>query len=122
VYGYKGYGLAFMIDLLCGVLNGMTFGRHINNMYEDLRNPRKLGHFVMALDPGRFAGAETLEAQVDAVIQDLRHEGPILHPGEPEIIAERERRVLGVPIDDEALADMVEWSRRLGVAPLTENP
>src|SRR6185437_16410009 len=27
-YGYKGYGLAFAIDLLCGALNGMTFGRH----------------------------------------------------------------------------------------------
>jgi ureidoglycolate dehydrogenase (NAD+) len=26
IYGYKGYGLAFVIDLLCGLLNGMTFG------------------------------------------------------------------------------------------------
>src|SRR6185312_8729669 len=94
VYGYKGYGLAFMIDLLCGVLNGMTFGRHINSMYEDLQNPRKIGHFLMALDPGRFAGAEPLE--------------------------ERKRLAQGIPIDDEALADMARWSRRLGIRPLTE--
>lgn len=120
VYGYKGYGLAFMIDLLCGVLNGMTFGRHINNMYDDLQNPRKLGHFVMALDPGRFAGAASLEAQVDAVIEDLRNEGPILHPGEPELIEEKKRLAQGIPIDDEALADMAKWSRKLGVRPLTE--
>ena len=120
VYGYKGYGLAFMIDLLCGVLNGMTFGRHINSMYEDLQNPRKIGHFLMALDPGRFAGAESLEAQVDAVIEDLRGEGPILHPGEPELLEERKRLAQGIPIDDEALADMARWSRRLGIRPLTE--
>ena len=120
VYGYKGYGLAFMIDLLCGVLNGMTFGRHINSMYEDLQNPRKIGHFLMALDPGRFAGAASLEAQVDAVIEDLRGEGPILHPGEPELLEERKRLAQGIPIDDEALADMARWSRRLGIRPLTE--
>jgi ureidoglycolate dehydrogenase (NAD+) len=120
VYGYKGYGLAFMIDLLCGALNAMTFGRHINNMYEDLQNPRKLGHFVMAIDPGRFAGAATLEAQVDAVIEDLRGEGPVLHPGELELIEEKKRLAEGIPIDDEALADMEKWSRKLGVRPLTE--
>lgn len=120
IYGYKGYGLAFMIDLLCGALNGMTFGRHINNMYEQLDEPRKIGHFLMALDPGRFAGADTLEATVDAVVKDLRTQGEILYPGEPEEIAERERLATGIPIDDEAAADMASWSRKLGVEPLEQ--
>src|SRR5690242_11881871 len=122
IYGYKGYGLAFMIDLLCGALNGMTFGRFINGMYDELDRPRKIGHFLMALDPKRFGGGESLEATVDAVVRDLRTQGEILHPGEPELIAERERLRHGIPIDDEALADMVDWSRRLGIVPLTENP
>jgi len=117
IYGYKGYGLAFMVDLLCGALNGMTFGRHINNMYEDLEQPRKIGHFLMALDPGRFAGGETLEATARAVVEDLRTQGEILFPGEPELIAQRERLATGIPVDDEALRDMREWSRKLGVAP-----
>jgi ureidoglycolate dehydrogenase (NAD+) len=117
-YGYKGYGLAFMVDLLCGVMNGMTYGRHINGMYEELDRPRKIGHFLMALDPGRFAGAETLEATVDALIADLRTQGDdILYPGEPEERAQRERLATGIPIDDEALRDMREWSAKLGVAP-----
>jgi len=120
IYGYKGYGLAFMIDLLCGALNGMTFGRHINSMYEELDRPRKIGHFVIALDPGRFAGASTLEATVDAVVKDLKSQGEILFPGEPELREEEKRRVHGIPIDAEALKDMNEWSARLGVRPLTE--
>jgi ureidoglycolate dehydrogenase (NAD+) len=119
-YGYKGYGLAFMIDLLCGALNGMTFGRHINNMYEELDRPRKIGHFLMALDPGRFAGAETLDATVDAVVKDLKTQGPILFPGEPELIEEKKRLAEGIPIDDEALKDMREWSAKLGVTPPDE--
>lgn len=116
-YGYKGYGLAFVIDLLCGALNGMTFGRHINNMYEDLDRPRKIGHFLMALDPGRFAGGDTLAATTDALVADLRTQGDILYPGEPEERAQAERLATGIPIDDEALRDMREWSARLGVAP-----
>jgi ureidoglycolate dehydrogenase (NAD+) len=117
IYGYKGYGLAFVIDLLCGAMNGMTYGRHINNMYEELDKPRKIGHLLMAIDPGRFAGAETLEATVDAVIDDLRKEGEVLFPGEPELLAEKERIAKGIPVDTEALKDMAEWSAKLGVAP-----
>jgi len=117
IYGYKGYGLAFAVDLLCGVMNGMTFGRHINSMYEDLQNPRKIGHLLVALDPGRFAGGAALESQVDAVVADLRTQGDILYPGEPEEREMAERLVKGIPIDAEALKDMREWSAKLGVPP-----
>jgi ureidoglycolate dehydrogenase (NAD+) len=120
IYGYKGYGLAFMIDLLCGAMNGMTYGRHINSMYEDLENPRKIGHLMIAIDPTRFAGADTLEATVDAVVKDLKTQGDILFPGEPELIEQEKRAQAGIPIDDAALADMHAWSKKLGVTPPTE--
>ena len=120
IYGYKGFGLAFMVDILCGALNGMTFGRHINSMYEQLDQPRKIGHLLVAIDPARFAGADTLEATVDAVVQDLRTQGEILYPGEPEEREQQERLAHGIPIDDEALKDMREWSTKLGVTFFTE--
>jgi len=116
-YGYKGYGLAFAIDLLCGVMNGMTFGRHINSMYEELDRPRKIGHLLIALDPARFAGGAAMETTLDALIEDLRAQGEILYPGEPEERAMQERLASGIPIDAEALRDMREWSAKLGVAP-----
>jgi ureidoglycolate dehydrogenase (NAD+) len=111
-----------MIDLLCGALNGMSFGRRINNMYEELDQPRKIGHFLMAIDPARFAGGERLEDTADALIADLRTQGDILFPGEPELLEERERIRHGIPIDDEALKDMREWSTQLGVPPPDAKP
>jgi ureidoglycolate dehydrogenase (NAD+) len=36
-------------------------------------------------------------------------------PGDPELHAERERRVAGIPFEPQALADMQDWSERLGV-------
>ena len=122
VYGYKGYGLALMIDLLCGAMNGMTYGRHINSMYEELDRPRKIGHLMIAIDPQRFAGAATLEATVDAMVKDLKAQGEILFPGEPELIEQEKRRIAGIPVDDAALADMHAWSKKLGVPPPTEAP
>ncbi|HET9653395.1 MAG TPA: Ldh family oxidoreductase, partial [Usitatibacter sp.] len=115
-----GYGLAMAVDILCGLLNGMTFGPHLNDMYGDLEHPRKLGHFVMAIDPRRFAGGDTMESMVDAMIADLRKEGDVLFSGEPEYIAQEERRVKGIPVEPEALADMNAWSVKLGIPPLTE--
>ena len=37
-------------------------------------------------------------------------------PGDPELRAERERLAQGIPVESQALADMREWSARLGVA------
>lgn len=115
-YGYKGYGLALMIDLLCGALNGMTYGPHITSMYTELDKPRRIGHLLIAIDPGRFAGAATLEASVQAMVDELKQRGDILIPGEPELRAEIERRKTGIPIEPGTLADMNAWSARLGVA------
>jgi ureidoglycolate dehydrogenase (NAD+) len=119
-YGYKGYGLAFMIELLCGALNGMTYGPHITKMYEELDKPRKLGHLLIAIDPKRFAGVATMEATAEAMINELRSQGEILFPGEPELLEEARRRADGIPIEPAALADMNEWSEKLGLQPLTQ--
>jgi ureidoglycolate dehydrogenase (NAD+) len=116
-YGYKGYGLAMMIDLLCGALNGMGFGPNLARMYEDLDEPQDLGHLVLAIDPGRFAGGSQLQAAVRAMADDVVHAGDAVQvPGDPELRAERERRESGIPVEPQALADMRRWSARLGVS------
>jgi len=116
-YGYKGYGLAMMIDLLCGALNGMGFGPQLTGMYDDLDRPQDIGHLVIALDPQRFAGGATLEATVRAMSEDVVRAGDSVQvPGDPELRAERERLEHGIPVEPHALADMREWSHRLGVA------
>ena len=57
---HKGYALAFLIDILCGPLNGMPYGPHIPAMYGDMTARRNLGSLVVAIDPARFAGGIAL--------------------------------------------------------------
>ena len=115
LYGHKGYGLALMIDLLCGALNGMTFGPHITPMYSEMDKPRRIGHLMIAIDPGRFAGAGTLEAVVKEMVDDLKLRGDILFPGEPEYNQAAKRLLHGIPVAPAALADMHAWSDKLNV-------
>lgn len=43
VVGLKGYGLMMMIDVFLGVLFGLSFGRQVSSMYDDLYVGRNLG-------------------------------------------------------------------------------
>jgi ureidoglycolate dehydrogenase (NAD+) len=113
-YGYKGFGLALMVDILCGPLNGMPFGPNIPTMYGDLSQRRNLGSLTLAIDPERFAGGTTLAGTVFQITEALKQQpGTILFPGQPEYTREAQRREEGIPIDDELLKEMNAWSERL---------
>ena len=48
--GYKGYGIAAMGEVLCGVLTGMAFSRSIPPMFtSNMDQPRHLGQFYMVM-------------------------------------------------------------------------
>ena len=47
---YKGYGIASMVDVLCGVYTGMAFGRSIPVMFSaPMDKPRHLGQMYMVM-------------------------------------------------------------------------
>ncbi len=118
--GYKGYGLAFMIDLLCGPLNGMPFGPHIPDMYVHLNRRRRLGSFFVAFDPRRFAGGRRLPAVAGRMAREVRAQPllagakEILAPGDPEYRTAR-RRAAGIPIEAGLWKEFAAWSRRLEI-------
>ncbi len=115
---HKGYALSFIIDMLCGPLNGMAFGPHIVSMYGDLGKKRRLGSLVMAIDPARFPGGNTLAASIRRAIREVTSEGrTVLYPGQPEYIARRRRTKSGIPVPPSLQAEFETWSRRLRIVP-----
>src|SRR5262245_25674916 len=52
--GHKGAGLALVIGLLGGVLNGAAFGRDVIDFMGPGSEPTNTGQFVVALDVARF--------------------------------------------------------------------
>jgi ureidoglycolate dehydrogenase (NAD+) len=121
--GHKGYAMAFIIDLLCGPLNGMPFGPHIPEMYAKLSRRRRLGSFYIAIDPMRFAGGPKLPRVAKKMAKEARSlararaEEPVLVPGDPELISAHQRSRAGIPVEPGLRKEIEDWSARLDVRP-----
>lgn len=115
-YGHKGYGLALAVELLCGPLHGNLYGPQIGPMYAELTRPRRIGAFVIALDPMRFAGGATFAATIEHLARMLAAEpGAPRMPGDPELEEEALRRARGIPVEPGLRAEIAQWSGKLGV-------
>ncbi|XP_046970030.1 uncharacterized oxidoreductase YjmC isoform X1 [Vanessa cardui] len=54
--GYKGYGLAAMVELFCGISSGSNYGHKIRSWsHSGEGGPANLGHCFIAVDPENFA-------------------------------------------------------------------
>jgi LDH2 family malate/lactate/ureidoglycolate dehydrogenase len=106
-YGHKGAGLAGVATLLTAVLLGTTLDHEMIGMYdpENTATPRKLGHFVVVIDPEKFAGRALFEAQMQRYVEAIRSAprrpggGKIMAPGDREWAEADLRRREGIPLD-----------------------
>ncbi len=91
VGGYKGFGLAMMVDVLCALLTGMPAGRAIADMYKTpLSYKRYLGQFYLAIKVEAFQPLEVFKRRMMQLADDVRAEprkspdSAIMVPGDPE--------------------------------------
>jgi LDH2 family malate/lactate/ureidoglycolate dehydrogenase len=104
-FGYKGAGLAAMVDVLCSAFTGMGHGATFAPQGgPDFSQPIPLGHFFLILTPALFQGAEVFDARIGAMLRDLReqpaHPGQrIMAPGDIEKAEATRRARDGVPVD-----------------------
>jgi ureidoglycolate dehydrogenase (NAD+) len=115
-YGHKGYGLALVVELLCGPLHGNLHGPQIGPMYAELTKPRRIGAFMIALDPMRFAGGASFATTIEQIARTLATEpGAPRMPGDPELEAQAQRLAHGIPIEPGLRIEIEQWSAKLGV-------
>jgi LDH2 family malate/lactate/ureidoglycolate dehydrogenase len=119
--GYKGYGLALMVEVLSGVLGGAGVTHGVAGLFDNLSEPQGLGHFHLALDPERTVGRERFAAVMAGLVDELRAIPPapgfdeVLVAGDPEDRAERERSAGGIPLPAALVAKLEALSGELGV-------
>ena len=123
---YKGAGLALMIGLLAGVLNGAAFGRDVVDFNADDDSETNTGHFLIVVDIARFLPLETFTAEVDRHVRDLRASkrlpgtDTIRLPGDRRAECRAERLRDGVPIAAPLLAQLDRLAADLKIKPLRE--
>ena len=119
--GPKGYGIALLIDILCGVLSGASFGKHINDMYADFENPTDLGNVFGVINIEKFVNVDTFKENMDSLIEEIKSSpkangvNEIYLPGEIEALKKEDRLKNGIPVTRAVLDELKEEGNRLGV-------
>lgn len=120
--GHKGYGLALLVEILCGVLAGAAYASHV---YPAGPNgeplPSKIGHFFGAIRIDGFRPIDEFKADMDDLIRTTRSsprvdgQDRIYIHGEKEFEKEEDRRRNGIPLHPAVVDNIVKISGDLDV-------
>src|SRR4026209_2767484 len=97
--GYKGSGLAAMVEILCGLLTGLGFGVEPTGRHND-------GCFMAVFKVDAFRPLAEFKKEVAEFARYLKATPPaqgsrgVLYPGEVEHRREEERRKSGIDVED----------------------
>ncbi|QKV17703.1 Ldh family oxidoreductase [Oricola thermophila] len=123
LFGFKGAGLAGMVEILSAALAGMRFSAEILPMSgPDFATPREMGAFVLAIRPTAFLAEDTFAQGVHRYLAALRGSAArpgatVMAPGDREWAEEKRRLAGGVPIDPETERAFRRLGREYGVEP-----
>ena len=106
------------------MLNGAAFGRDVVDFTTDVSTETNTGHFMAALDIGRFTPIAEFTTEVDRHVRDMRAAQrlpgveAIRLPGEQRLRRRADRATNGIPIPPALLRQLDEVARDVGVRPL----
>lgn len=126
---HKGFGLSATVDILSAVLSGANYGPWVPPFVAFLDPPNDpvgtgIGHFVGAMRVDGFRPVEEFKQHMDNWISRFKSSTTIdpnqrvIIPGEPELEAEAERKINGIPLVDAVVKDLNEVAEKFGVATL----
>ncbi len=126
--GAKGFGLSFVIDLLCGLLSRGATGAEVRPLYGDFAVAYDCSHLFIAIDVAHFGDPAWFRRHAAAAAERIRagRRAPgiaqVFTPGEPEW--RRRRQAAGRVTLDPAVAAMLRrYAGELGVdAGLLDGP
>ncbi len=120
--GYKGTGLAMMIEILCSGLSGGAMTTELP-VYRTGGDPLGISHTFIAIDPARFLPAGEFETRMDRLAGLVKASEPrpgcdeVLLAGEPEWRSEQIRAATGIPVPVTLWAKLTAIAAELGVSP-----
>lgn len=121
IAGPKGYGLMMMVDILCGSLLGVPFGKSVSSMYADLSSGRELGQVHLVINPDYFSSIGTFKNNVRKMVDEIHELRPaagfdqVIVPGESSELKAKEYERNGIPIVKEIydylVSDDIHYNR-----------
>ena len=87
IAGFKGSGLAWMVDILSGVFTGSSHGGKTKDPFDDFSGPQNMGHLFITINPKIFSGnnfLKEMKKNISRIKKLPKAKGfkSILYPGE----------------------------------------
>jgi (2R)-3-sulfolactate dehydrogenase (NADP+) len=95
--GYKGAGIALIVEVLAAVLTGANFSFDASSFADDKGGPPRTGQLFIALDPAAFLG-DRFPARMERLLVALCAQPGVRLPGERRIAAREAAAVEGVAV------------------------
>ena len=119
--GYKGYGLALVLGLLAGNLNGAAMGKDVVDFNNDDTTETNTGHAIVAINIAAFQPLDEFRQGMDTLIRDIRNSqrlpgvDRIRLPGEGTHLARADREKNGIPLPEALLAALDQLAGELKI-------
>lgn len=120
--GYKGSGLAMMVEILCAVLGGGAMANEVGAIRFRGRKVRVSQTFI-AIDVARFMPLDEFTARIEKLVGIIKAVPPapgygeVLVAGDPEWRIEAQRLAAGIPIADGNWSELSKAAARVNVKP-----
>ncbi|MGA1794702.1 MAG: Ldh family oxidoreductase [bacterium] len=119
--GYKGYGYATVVEMLCAALQGGSFLRMLSGVRDGKKVPCPLGHFFIAINIAHFTDVASFAKTAGDILREIRAsrkmpgQERIYTAGEKEFLAWKERKDKGVPINKNLQREILQMQQDLGL-------
>lgn len=119
--GYKGTGLALMVEVLCAVLSGSAMLTDVGGLRVSQR-PMKVSHFFLAIDTQRFLSLDQFTARMQSLRSTVKNSktaagfDEVLIAGDPEWRSEEQRLRDGIPVARGIWDQLAGLAQELNVA------
>jgi uncharacterized oxidoreductase len=113
--GYKGSGLAVIVEILCGLLTGLGFGQEPTGRHND-------GCFLAVFNVAAFRPLDQFKREVAEFARYLKSTPPsegssgVLYPGEIEHLTEQRRRAEGIDVEDATWRKLMSLAEGYGLS------
>ena len=118
---YKGFGLASMVEILCGVHSGMPFAQMIPSMFKfPMNKVRKLGQFYILMRTDITMSKKQFLQRMQKITNEVRSQKSrnnkgVLMPNDPEIFNLKKRIKEGIPLNKQVFDDLKYLSNKFNI-------
>jgi len=123
--GYKGYGLALLVDIFCGVLAGASFGSNVG-LPQDLSRTTDIGHFFAAIRIDAFRPLDDFKRDMDHLLTMIKEspkalgEDRIYIHGEKEFDTAARNAKAGIPLSANVIDSLIKDAFEIGIEFIAE--